>query len=50
MISEFHRPPTAAGQGLGGFNEGWSLVAKSRVKSLAIPGVVLILSFDFSSV
>ena len=35
----FHGPPTPVGQGLCGFNRGWSSVVKSRVKSLATPCV-----------
>ena len=35
----FRGSPTSAGQGLCGFNKGWSLVVKSRVKSLATPCV-----------
>ena len=36
MIQGFHGPPTPARRG---FNEGWSLVTKSHVKSLASPTV-----------
>ena len=35
----FYGPPNPAGQGLCGFNRGWSYVVKSRVKSFATPSM-----------
>ena len=37
---KFHGPPSPAGQGLCDFNKAWSMVVKSRVKSLATPCVM----------
>ena len=39
MILGFHGSSTTARKGLGGYNEGWSMVTKLRVKRLGISGL-----------